>query len=297
MKYLSFYAMATLASASMAASLASATELANPGFENPVTTDGPPYVGSWEAFSAGPGSEAVNSSIMPRTGLQHLLLSIDNSNNSFTGVFQDVLGLTPGDSVVFRTWHKATSTPLDVGVEVRIEWRDSISDTAVISINSTPIPTSLYTLFTFPAVSPVGADSARVFYSIQTFGPEPTDTGTVFVDDASFTVGPPIPGDFDFDDDVDVTDYLIFSTHHFVDVTGLTTEQSYASGDMTLDLKIDGHDFVAFRTAYDDANGLGAFVAMLTAVPEPSSGMLALVGLAGLFFQRRGGGILGVSRG
>ena len=287
MKCLKFYATATLACASLAAALTSANELANPGFENPVTTDGPPFVGSWEAFSTGPGSEAVNSSIIPRTGSQHLMLSIVNTDMSFAGVFQDVLGLTPGDSVGFRMWHKSATAPLDLGVEVRIEWRNSISQTEVNRITSTPIPTSLYTLFTLSAAAPVGADSARLVYAVQTFGSEPTNTGTVFVDDTSFTVGTPIPGDFDFDDDVDVTDYLTFTTHHFTDVSGLSTEQAYASGDMTADLKIDGYDFVAFRTAYDDANGLGAFVAMLTAVPEPSSWLLALGGLAALYFRSR----------
>ena len=43
-------------------------------------------------------------------------------------------------------------------------------------------------------------------------------------------------------------------------------------------------DFSVFRSAYDAANGVGAFAAMVAGVPEPGSAMLlglgAVVGLA-----------------
>jgi DNA-binding beta-propeller fold protein YncE len=84
-----------------------------------------------------------------------------------------------------------------------------------------------------------------------------------------------IPGDFDDDSDVDVNDYLTLSTHLFTDVSGLTAAQSYMMGDFTRDLIIDGRDFTGFYRAYDDFNGMGAFVAMLAAIPEPSAGWLA----------------------
>jgi hypothetical protein len=37
---------------------------------------------------------------------------------------------------------------------------------------------------------PIGADTARVVYAIQSFGPEPTDTGLVYVDDVVFAAVP-----------------------------------------------------------------------------------------------------------
>jgi hypothetical protein len=288
MKTLTFHALATLLAVALAASPASANLLVNPGFEEPVTTDGPPFVGSWEAFNAGPGSSAANGSVMPRTGAQHLSLSIVNTDNTFAGVLQDVLGMTPGTSTLFRTWHKTTTTPLDLEVEVRIEWRNSITDMEISRTpNSTPIPTSLYTQFSLEAVVPAGADLARLVYVVQTFSGGPTNTGTVFVDDASFTAGDPIPGDFDDDGDVDLADYLNLSTNLLTDVSALTPEQAYLLGDFNTDLKIDGHDFVAFRTAYDNANGLGAFVAMLAAVPEPSAGALAALACGAPLLRRR----------
>src|SRR5580765_144641 len=86
----------------ISASRASAVNLlANPGFESPVTADGPPFVGSWEAFNGGAGSSSNNSTTTPRTGAQDLLLNIVNTDNTFAGAFQDVPGLTPGTPVAF----------------------------------------------------------------------------------------------------------------------------------------------------------------------------------------------------
>jgi len=168
-----------------------ANMLANAGFENPVTSDGPPFVGSWEAFNGGAGSSSANSTTTPRTGAQDLRLAISNTVNTFAGAFQDVPGLTPGTVGTFSVWHMSPSNPLDVGVEVRIEWRNSVSDTEISRTpNSTPVPTNAYTQFFLPATVPAGVDTARVVYAIQTFGGGATHNGIVFVDDASFDVVP-----------------------------------------------------------------------------------------------------------
>ena len=97
----------------------------------------------------------------------------------------------------------------------------------------------------------------------------------------------PLLGDFDGDSDIDIVDYLQLSTNLFTNVTALTTQQSYVLGDFTGDLRINGDDFVRFRTAYDEANGVGAFVAMVNALPEPSTGLLAGVACAMLIWRRR----------
>lgn len=96
----------------------------------------------------------------------------------------------------------------------------------------------------------------------------------------AITFGPtvPAPPDFDGDGVLGLADYLYFSSRLFINVTGLTVQQSLLQGDLTADLRIDGQDFVAFRTAFDEANGAGAFVAMLSAIPEPSTGLLAMFG-------------------
>jgi hypothetical protein len=188
-----WFALAALGACWLAAAPAQAQNLlANPGFEDPVTYDGPPFVGSWEAFNAGPGSSAANSSALPRSGAQHLALSIIATDNSFAGAFQDVPGMVPGLETIFSGYHMTISDPFDVGVEIRIEWRNSVSNTEVARTpNLTPIPPSQYGPFSLVATVPAGADTARVVYAIQSFGPQPTNTGTVYVDDVSFVIPEP----------------------------------------------------------------------------------------------------------
>src|SRR5215470_14314544 len=120
--------------------------LVNGGFEDPITSDGPPFVGYWEGFSGGPGALAANSTAMPHSGAQNLLLSISNTDNTFAGVFQDVLGVTPGSDYSFNGWHALLATTnFGVGVEIRIEWRNSVSNTEVSRTpNLTPLPTAVY---------------------------------------------------------------------------------------------------------------------------------------------------------
>lgn len=166
-------------------------DLVNGGFEDPITQDGPPFVGFWEAFNSGAGSESVRDTTMPRSGANALRLSIFNTPNAFAGAFQDVAGLTPGTEWTFSGWHKTTTDPLDVGVEIRIEWRDSVANVEISRTpNFTPVPGADYEPFTLSAMVPAGADTARVTYAIQTFGPGPTDTGTILIDDVSFIPAP-----------------------------------------------------------------------------------------------------------
>jgi hypothetical protein len=191
MRFVNLPILSALASLALAASPVCANLLVNEGFEDPVTTDGAPFVGFWEAFNAGAGSSSANSALMPRTGLQSLELSILSTDNSFAGAFQDVTGLTPGMEYIFSGWHATTSSPLDLGTEVRIEWRESVGGTEISRTpNSTPIPGASYSPFDLTAAVPVGADTARLVYAIQTFGAEPGNNGTVFIDDMSFVAVP-----------------------------------------------------------------------------------------------------------
>jgi len=161
--------------------------LVNSSFEDPITFDGAPFVGFWEGFNGG-GAAAINSAVMPRTGALSLGLSINNTINTFAGAFQDVPGLASGTSFSLDGWHATTSSPLDLGVEIRIEWRNSVSDTEISrTANLTPIPTATYTAFNLSGLVPAGADTARVVYAIQSFSTAPLGNGNVFVDDVSFT--------------------------------------------------------------------------------------------------------------
>src|SRR3954452_8728717 len=151
-----------------ASRVSAANLLANPGFESPVTSDGPPFVGSWEAFNGGAGSSSNNSTVTPRSGAQDLELAISNTTNTFAGAFQDVQGLVPGQIATWSGWHQTPSNPFDVGVEFRIEWRNSVTDLEVgRTPNSTTNPGATYSQFSLTAAVPVGANTARVVYAIQ----------------------------------------------------------------------------------------------------------------------------------
>ena len=164
--------------------------LFDPGFEGTLTYDGAPFVGSWEGFNGG-GATAVVSPTLPRSGVQSLHLDITNTDFTFAGAFQDVAGLTAGSAVNFNGYFVTTSSPFDVGAEIRIEWRNSGSNTEVARTpNLTPVPGSAYSMFDLATQVPAGADTARLVFAIQSFGPGATNSGNLYVDDVSFTVVP-----------------------------------------------------------------------------------------------------------
>jgi hypothetical protein len=87
-----------------------------------------------------------------------------------------------------------------------------------------------------------------------------------------------VSGDLDADGFINTTDYGTLMTNIHTSLAGLTRVDGYRRGDMTGDGAINFSDFAAFRTAYDVANGAGAFAQL---VPEPGS--LALCFLGGAF--------------
>ena len=126
----------------------------------------------------------------------------------------------------------------------------------------------------FPTVRDSAAANSMQLSEIELFG--------------SGAPGPdPGPADFDDDGDVDVADYVFFLSNLHTNITALTLPQSLLLGDLTADLRIDGRDFVFFRTAFDEANGVGAFAAMAQAVPEPSAAALLAAALATTIIARR----------
>jgi hypothetical protein len=188
---------AAMIAVALAGSQAAAQNLlANPGFEDPVTSDGYPFVGSWEAFNGGAGTSSANSNVTPRSGAMDLRLAILHTTDTFAGAFQDVPGLTPGQMVTFSGFHMTSSSPLDLDSEVRIEWRsNTANDATSTEISRTPNSNPIagfgqYVPFSLTAPVPAGATVARVVYAIQTFSGGPTNNGIVFLDDLSVAVVP-----------------------------------------------------------------------------------------------------------
>ena len=190
MKCFKCCAISAIAAFLLTTTQAAANLLVNPGFEDPITSDGPPFVGFWEAFQGGNAS-AIRDTTMPRNGGGHLALNIAG-DQAFAGAFQDVEGLAPGQLMNFSVWHKTPSLPYTLISELRIEWRKTGQEAEVgRTPNLLTPPTLEYTPISVIAPVPAGADTARVVYAIQSFGNTGLpDSGTVFIDDASLTVIP-----------------------------------------------------------------------------------------------------------
>lgn len=182
-----------------AAHLDNPNRLVNEGFEDPIANTTDPFVGRWQPFSldgdevAG-GDTSQTSGAMPRSGASQLDLEIAGTSNSFAGAFQDVTldpVNAPGSTAWFSGWAKLLSGDA-VGSEIRIEWRDSNTDTEITRTgNLVPTLTSEYQEFIVSDTVPVGANSARVVYAIQSFGAGPDQN--VLVDDVNFNVQIPEP--------------------------------------------------------------------------------------------------------
>lgn len=96
----------------------------------------------------------------------------------------------------------------------------------------------------------------------------------------------PAPGltaDIDLSGETDGLDWLDFKAGQGADMSGLTALAAFQMGDLDNDFDNDVNDFLLFKSAYDAANGQGAF-ASLFEVPEPSTLLLtcsALVAFCG----------------
>jgi len=98
---------------------------------------------------------------------------------------------------------------------------------------------------------------------------------------------PPITADFDQDNDIDGTDFLIWQR-------GLGGGTTLAEGDSDGSMSVDGIDFANWESMFGDTVTL---LAAVQVVPEPSTLGLLLVGaLASITMRRRSSAGSGVCR-
>jgi len=140
---------------------------------------------------------------------------------------------------------------------------------------------SVNVLLLYDTPSTVGwpTEPARIFFG--------GNDGTVFKDfSVNLTSPKMLMGDFDSSGALTAADWMILHANQYANLSGDTLEQAYFKGDLNLDHMNDYLDFQAFKLYFDAANGVGAFVAMLASVPEPSS-LMALLSAGLLAFAGR----------
>jgi hypothetical protein len=107
-----------------------------------------------------------------------------------------------------------------------------------------------------------------------------------YADNISFMFG--LLGDLNTDGAINVADWMLFRAGQQVNMTGMTSAQARALGDLDGDFRNDHADFVLFKATYDTLNGAGAFVDMLASVPEPSATALCSLAIFACIGQRCG---------
>ena len=80
-----------------------------------------------------------------------------------------------------------------------------------------------------------------------------------------------LTGDLNYDGVIDGLDWSTFIAAAETDLSGLSQIDAYMLGDLDGDGTNSGLDFVLFKEAFETANGIGSFAAMLAQVPEPAS--------------------------
>jgi hypothetical protein len=169
------------------------------------------------------------------------------------------------------------ATGLDTGTNrLRLTY-DWFQKTAVFAIDVNYAGGAFTADVTIPAVNTLDlyggggwpAAPARVYFG--------GDDGTVFKDfKATLTSPSTMLGDFNSSGTITSADWVILRDNLHSDFSAMTFSQAYHLGDVTANRITSFEDFALFKDLYDEANGAGSFVAMLAALPEPSTSAVVL---------------------
>lgn len=171
-------------------SLSAQNLLLDPSFEGIIVYDASVAAGGWVGFSstAGTMSGAGFGSGAARSGFQQTTLFTSGAGH-YAGVFEDV-PVAAGSKVQFSIWHQDVLGSNGQGIEMRFEYRNSVSHSEV-GRTANFKPASLgpdYAPFSMMGVVPGNADTVRAVYAIQSFsGPA---NQRLYLDDASLVVIP-----------------------------------------------------------------------------------------------------------
>jgi hypothetical protein len=170
------------------------------------------------------------------------------------------------------------------------QWQIDVLESTEISESDTAAGANNGATLTSGQTFALGADVWQPFFDedLEVFVFD-TALGAEVRGTVEYTGGTPVLfGDLDVDGDIDVQDYVLFDNGFDEDVEGLSRFDAYFLGDLNGDETHNFEDFIAFAAAYDGANGAGAFAAVSGAgVPEPGTGLLAVLASAILLVRRR----------
>ena len=220
----------------------------NLSFEDPIGAPGDTLSDQWNPFDNGGNTFAGLGDNDPLTGLHHGVASITGDDASFAGLQYQVDGIVPGEPYTFSFSARSEGVNLGgIDAEFRIEYLDStgafVED--FMTNNAAVVATNTYAPFTQTNTAPVGAVSLRAVIAVQSFGAglDASDTGALFVDDASIQgsldTGGVVKGDADMYGHVDFDDIPAF-------ITILQSGMFVAQADADCDLDIDFDDIPAF---------------------------------------------------
>ena len=220
----------------------------NLGFEDPIGADEDTASDQWNPFAGGGAAFAAVGMIDPLEGSNHAIISILGDNDAFAGVQYQIDNITPLED--YTVSFSARSEGVDlagVDAEFRIEFLDANGGFVggQFDNNEPIVATDTYAPFTQTQTAPFAAVSLRAVIAVQSFGAglDASDTGALFVDDASIQgsldTGGVVKGDADMDGDVDFDDIPAF-------IAILQSGMFVAQADADCDLDIDFDDIPAF---------------------------------------------------
>jgi hypothetical protein len=111
--------------------------------------------------------------------------------------------------------------------------------------------------------------------------------GAVATGGVAYSGTPLHRSDLNVDGVVNANDWNLFHPNLLADLSSMSDYQQVLAGDLDGDGDNDINDFALFKADFDQFNGVGAFVAMLQGVPEPSGAALAVLGGLAIAARRR----------